>query len=68
METFADVLHTLVDHTLSGDEADQAHTVIDQASGLRTPEPPAEEAPATTTEAPAETEAAPSSPEVAPPL
>jgi len=53
METFADVLHAIIDTVFSGDAADKAHSIIDQASGTRTQsdEPPAvdetEEAPPT---------------------
>lgn len=39
IETFADVLHTIVDTVLTGDTAAKAHSVIDQASGQRTPAP-----------------------------
>lgn len=46
IETFADVLHTIVDHVLDGDTAAKAHAVIDQASGQRTPAPEEEAAPA----------------------
>lgn len=49
IETFADVLHRLIDDVLHGDEAEQAHGVVDGASGTRTPAPegdkPAEPAP-----------------------
>lgn len=52
METFADVLHALIDTVFTGDIATKAHTIIDGASGPRTTtEAPAEEAPAA--EAPA---------------
>lgn len=67
IETFADVLHTIVDHVLDGDVAAKAHAVIDQASGTRTPAPepePAEppeppEAPETAPEAAPDAEAPP---------
>lgn len=40
METFADVLHNLIDHVFSGGVADKAHEIIDRASGPRSePEP-----------------------------
>ena len=40
IETFADVLHHLIDRAGFGDhEAAQAHAVVDGASGARTPEP-----------------------------
>ena len=46
METFADVLHNLIDHVFSGGVADKAHDIIDRASGTRTP--PSEPDPAAT--------------------
>lgn len=39
METFADVLHEIIDVVLHGDAAGKAHAIIDQASGQRTPAP-----------------------------
>lgn len=51
METFADVLHALIDTVFTGTAAEKAHAIITQASGPRTvteeepaPEPPAEPA------------------------
>jgi len=38
METFADVLHAIIDAVFSGDVAAKAHTIIDSASGTRTAE------------------------------
>ena len=35
METFADVLHAIIDTVFTGDAADKAHAIIDQASGTR---------------------------------
>lgn len=36
METFADVLHSIIDKVLTGDVAAKAHAIIDGASGTRT--------------------------------
>lgn len=55
IETFADVLHHIIDVVLTGDTAAKAHAVIDQASGPRTVDPEAEAAAASTEAAPAET-------------
>jgi len=38
METFADVLHAIIDAVFGGDVAAKAHTIIDSASGTRTAE------------------------------
>ena len=38
METFADVLHAIIDAVFGGDVAAKAHTIIDSASGPRTAE------------------------------
>lgn len=56
METFADVIHSLIDVVLSGDTAEKAHAVIDRASGPRTTPPPpaAPEAPTVTSAGPVE--------------
>lgn len=35
METFADVLHAIIDTVFTGDAADRAHAVIDKTSGTR---------------------------------
>ena len=59
METFADVLHAIIDAVFSGDVAAKAHTIIDSASGTRTAEEDlAEPAADSATPAPAD-EAAP---------
>lgn len=53
IETFADVLHHLIDRAGFGDhEAAQAHAVVDGASGARTPEPEQAAAPAPAPDAP----------------
>lgn len=36
METFADVLHNIIDVVFKGDTQSKAHDVIDRASGQRT--------------------------------
>lgn len=43
METFADVLHSIIDKVLTGDVAARAHAIIDGASGTRTQPPEGEE-------------------------
>jgi len=58
METFADVLHAIIDAVFSGDVAAKAHTIIDSASGTRTAEEDLEPAADPATPAPAD-EAAP---------
>ena len=64
METFADVLHAIIDAVFSGDVAAKAHTIIDSASGTRTAEEDlAEPAADPATPAPAD-EAAPVADEV----
>lgn len=50
METFADVLHAIIDTVFMGDAADKAHAIITQASGPRTPQ----EEPEAAEETPAE--------------
>lgn len=72
MESFADVLHNLIDHVFSGDLATKAHDIIDRASGTRSPQPdpPAESAPpaadatvtADTSSSPADATEAPADP------
>ena len=54
METFADVLHAIIDAVFSGDVAAKAHTIIDSASGTRTAEEDLEPAADSATPAPAD--------------
>lgn len=44
METFADVLHSIIDTVFHGDTADKAHAIIDRASGTRTAQEPSADA------------------------
>ena len=62
IETFADVLHHLIDVVLEGETADKAHAVIDQSSGPRTAPPEPAPAPADATQAPADAPADPNAP------
>lgn len=64
MESFADVLHGLVDAVFSGQVAEKAHDILDKATGLRTA--PTEPEPAPAAEPVAEPTAEPT-PEVTPP-
>ena len=65
IETFADVLHHLIDVVLEGETADKAHAVIDQSSGPRTAPPEPAPAPAdapAADQAPADAPADPNAP------
>ena len=63
METFADVLHAIIDAVFSGDVAAKAHTIIDSASGTRTAEEDLTE-PAADSATPAPADEAPTADEV----
>lgn len=54
METFADVLHNLIDGVFTGQFAARAHEIIDRASGTRTPQPESPAATAPVDTAPAD--------------